>query len=1051
MFRKSVFIMLFLCLLATVSSAVNMPVNFWDYQLEWKGGTDADWANPGNWTPENLAGIPPATGPEPNNRCAVLPNQPGPRITGNATCLMLELNPWDPTSWGAQDVNLTITATAADVNFGSCVCINSEVSYDSYLGTSYLASRAIVNVYGGTVATPGPYMNQTGMCGISVGGGSDNYGLSYGMLNIYGGLVSVPKAALFFGEIGLYGGTLQVTGDPNFTISSTHPLAALNKVRIDGGTLILAGNHATDINTFRTGGFVVCDRGTLRDPVYDGSAWTTLVADINYCTWNPSPANGAINVHYYTSDGNSITLSWNPSTLVDIDVNHDVYFGTSFADVNTATKTSTGIYKGSLSDPYDPCSYVVKDPNKFSPNTTYYWRVDEYSNSGSNFEKGLIWSFTTTDGRASVPTPVDDVNAGNALSEPLQLSWTAGDWTSPNGHRVYFGTSYTSILNASTSNNDGRYRGTVTNPVYPLSRLMETGAVAPGKSWVLTPGTPYFWRIDEMNGATQVGGKGAVWGFTPAAYFNIDDFETYSSTDDVNLAWPNHYAVTGCIGSFGDSGRILVRDSTGKYMRFSYYGNTPSGMNFSEAKRPYTCTSFTGKGFYSPSPKALRVDYRGYSVNSADPVYDRMYVAIEDTAGNVAVYDNPDPNAQLNGNWTSWYTALKDISALGSPAPVDLNVISGFAIGFGVRCNNYDAEAGDGNVMFDNIRLYAATCVPSYAQAQGLSADLDGDCDVDINDLDILANNWLYTAVPQHSITTTVPHKAPVIWYKFNDGAGITATDSGPGSYTADVCGVAVWEPTGGRNGAGCINFNTLASQNTHVEVPPAAFDFMADADHYYNSDNGGSVSFSVWINADSSVGDTMNNSWAALFTVYDSSWNELAVFSAPIRWYDSRTWFGQSPVGLPGATAYGPTIQPSYFGGQWNHWAAVKSEPNTLVVYCNGNVVVSATSESANVPFFKLPIQSFRIGMRGGQYANWAKWSGKMQDFKVYDYALDANEVGYDATDGTSVVEFMPLISPANINTDGSASPLTDPNQKVNFGDIAIMGKQWHTQILWP
>ena len=41
-----------------------------------------------------------------------------------------------------------------------------------------------------------------------------------------------------------------------------------------------------------------------------------------------------------------------------------------------------------------------------------------------------------------------------------------------------------------------------------------------------------------------------------------------------------------------------------------------------------------------------------------------MYVAIEDTAGNVAIYLNPDPNAQLIGNWTSWYTALKDINAI---------------------------------------------------------------------------------------------------------------------------------------------------------------------------------------------------------------------------------------------------------------------------------------------------------------------------------------------------------------------------------------------------
>ena len=158
-------------------------------------------------------------------------------------------------------------------------------------------------------------------------------------------------------------------------------------------------------------------------------------------------------------------------------------------------------------------------------------------------------------------------------------------------------------------------------------------------------------------------------------------------------------------------------------------------MTFSEAKRPYIGgISFTGGGVISPPLKALRIDYRGYAINSAGPAYDRMYVAIEDTAGNVAVYQNPDANAQLVGNWTSWYSNLYDINAIGLPSPVNLETISGFAIGFGDRCTNYymGSGTGDGNVMFDNIRLYAATCVPEF----GPTADLDEDCDVDINDMD---------------------------------------------------------------------------------------------------------------------------------------------------------------------------------------------------------------------------------------------------------------------------------------------------------------------------
>ena len=88
---------------------------------------------------------------------------------------------------------------------------------------------------------------------------------------------------------------------------------------------------------------------------------------------------------------------------------------------------------------------------------------------------------------------------------------------------------------------------------------------------------------------------------------------------------------------------------------------------------------------------------------------------------------------------------------------------------------------------------------------------------------------------------------------------------------------------------------------------------------------------------------------------------------------------------------------------------------------------------------------------MRGGFFANWGKWSGEMQDFQVYDYALDANEVGYLATDGTGTVGLIPLVTPANLNTEGSASPSTDPNQIVNLKDMTIMCNQWQQQLLWP
>ena len=355
---------------------------------------------------------------------------------------------------------------------------------------------------------------------------------------------------------------------------------------------------------------------------------------------------------------------------------------------------------------------------------------------------------------ASNPLPI---NGATALSEPLQLSWTAGNWAGV--HRVYFGTSLASVTNATTASSDGRYRGTVSSPVYPLSRLMEIGAVPPGASWVLTPYVTYYWRIDIDEVNDPCVWKGPVWSFTPAAYVNIDDFEDSMSTQDVNANWPDHYSVTGCTDQTGNAGLALIQDASGKHLQYTYNNGGHSGENpreaFSEAKRPYSGgTSFTGGGVISPSLNTLRIDYKGTATNAANNLslydgndVDQMYVAIEDAAGNVSVYLNPDHYAQQAANWTPWYIKLTDLNDItninhdgaSSSGIVNLNAITGFAIGFGQRCNNYDYDGVDPNsiVMFDNIRL----------EQCGLSADFAGDCLVNFNDFAIMGQEWLTSGI----------------------------------------------------------------------------------------------------------------------------------------------------------------------------------------------------------------------------------------------------------------------------------------------------------------
>ncbi len=83
------------------------------------------------------------------------------------------------------------------------------------------------------------------------------------------------------------------------------------------------------------------------------------------------------------------TLSWIPGAYGD---KHDVYFGTSYADVNDANASdTTGIYRGRKdANTYDP-------PGFLESSKRYYWRIDEVNEAGPDpcLWKGDVWSFTT--------------------------------------------------------------------------------------------------------------------------------------------------------------------------------------------------------------------------------------------------------------------------------------------------------------------------------------------------------------------------------------------------------------------------------------------------------------------------------------------------------------------------------------------------------------------------------------------------------------------------------------------------------------------------------
>jgi hypothetical protein len=119
--------------------------------------------------------------------------------------------------------------------------------------------------------------------------------------------------------------------------------------------------------------------------------------------YDPSPADEAVDVPRDTA------LSWTAGRSA---ATHDLYFGTSFDDVNDAGRADPRgvlLSQNQMETSYDPSGLL-------DFGTTWYWRIDEVDAAPDNtVHKGNVWSFTTE----PFAYPVQSIVAtSNGSSEP---------------------------------------------------------------------------------------------------------------------------------------------------------------------------------------------------------------------------------------------------------------------------------------------------------------------------------------------------------------------------------------------------------------------------------------------------------------------------------------------------------------------------------------------------------------------------------------------------------------------------------------------------------
>jgi hypothetical protein len=891
--------------------------------------------------------------------------------------------------------------------------------------------------------------------GLWIGGGESKvHNLSWGVVNMYSGLISVPRIAIYNGVINLYGGTLEGLHDvnvnrPDFFIGSTlfgSPVP-INMINISGGTLRLYGDWTAQIDAnIADGKIIAYNNRAASYPAYDygvttpGFTTVTGIGDFG-AAWQPNPTTGQIELPMTPAT----PLTWTPGDYVNTVRNqpgdsngHRVYFGTSFNDVSTAVPglvTATSVYRGAFdTNIYDINGDVNSRYGPLAFNTMYYWRVDEVNVGNPNSPwKGGVWHFTTSSGRAYAPYPPDDSNIGfdiNTTYKDSYMRWTKGLLTqSTNGHRVYFGTSFNEVNDATTST-PVIYRGVRTDANYPISYLWPDHNLAP--DYTLVPEANYYWRVDEVNAVHEPNTlKGYVWRMIFPNNYIVENFSRYATSDDLNAIWKTNFLTGMCSGGgYMGPGATLTLDASAQTMILDYNNTGLIWDCFSEGRYNYPAAGvdWTAPNVPSGPIKLLHVSYKGLANNDADPCFDRMYVKIADANTKPRfgpVCYNPDPLAQRTTSWTDWYIKLTDLNS-PNPYPVDLKHIRYLFLGMGLRCNIYGSAnpGGHGQVTFDNIWVTQPICNPRY----GPVADFSDDCFVDIADLDLFSTDWLLADTTLSYPDACAPSVAPVLWYNFDETDGNIAHNTGSGGSTYDANVVNrdanTWDANGhiGR----CINLTY--GKNSCVNIPPAALAPFAPG-----GPNTPGLTFTVWINLD--VNNAITN-WNGLI---DANGGNSEVIEIEIPTY-------QTPQGARARIAASDLTASNRrqgdFGGRWNHYAIVKdADANIMRIYENGARIAEINNANIDTPLLTVVPTLFRVGSRTGD--NWGMWAGKIDDFRMYDYALNADQVAWIATNGTGSL-YVPLAEPTNLKRGSSP-------ERVDFSDFAVFANQWLTEQLWP
>jgi len=366
-----------------------------------------------------------------------------------------------------------------------------------------------------------------------------------------------------------------------------------------------------------------------------------------------------------------------------------------------------------------PLTADVTDPNSTSPDLSAVTGAG-FVHAGPAPGPKVWFGPVTWEGFKTPPTAYYAFPAGVVLDSPwTSLRWKTGAGVT--GETVYFGEDPNNLIDITAE---------VADNTYALSNL--------------ELGKTYYWRVDSQQAdGTVLPPAEGTWSFSLADHAVIEDFEDFSDKygNAIFEYWLDGWGFIAPEPGFPGNGT----GSTVGYLTTPYaeqgivhsggvsmpFGYDNSGQNakklYSETERTLDAVNdWTGTG-----GKALTLYVYGDATTTAVAT-DKVYVVLEDSAGNIGAVQSDDVDVTLE-EWQEVNLDLQDYIAAG----VDLTSISKIYLGIGDRAN--PQVGGEGKLYFDDVRIYVSRCIPDKCD---LVADLNNDCTVDQSDMDLLMTEY---------------------------------------------------------------------------------------------------------------------------------------------------------------------------------------------------------------------------------------------------------------------------------------------------------------------